>query len=795
MAADVVWPSPKDLGKLSEELSVEERGAFWRWTLEQASRSDPGGAHGTAWDGCLRSLIMEQTTALQALMLGPTGAVAKQKQEPRKGSTGGQEKASAFAAGVGLLHFSHDWIIGLADLSRQQPLQQYLADQLVQVVCRLHQWLVIEEAKGAERGEWFWMGWELLKWRRGMAEPLPPWWPPVWEQVVRLAALEWMQQTQAADPLTEEGQLAITRTLTLLQVLAPLHNPLPDWIPEVQRQVAQRGLAAVLQSEPLTNDQLQSAATWLGLLTLVGGQQEEIALTDTAQDSVTQDLRQLRDRLQRFDMAELLPLELRLLLQVSEVVTQGHQLIQQKHWQESQQLFEQLAASIGTKIENTAKGIWEKLLEEISYSLACILEPQLINPENEISMESNTKNQDLTEDEVVARGLVLSYVVGSLRSILTLLGDHHALLPAKKLFHQGMNDDAQGSWNQLICAALNPELQSAPEYTRWQACSGLILSRRLTAAQVLGASLDMCLHWRLEGASRGFKRLVADNIVSIGRLIPLCVQRLGLADRYYQDNRPPSATSTATGTALYPETIDQMQDAAITRIIQSSNEVAHQDKNEFLASIANPVILVAGMRHSGSTALFNIARIGLEKANLMCHSGYSELTKEQELRLFPGLRHVIKIHELRDDLLSRGDIIITTRRDLRDTVASAKRRGFDMLKASKSVWNYAAYNRTLHEQWEQFSDYEFNYEDFIANPKAVIADVLSLIGCPPESCDEVALAIKQLPTNQYKKTLLSSTHVTDPERKLSFRDTLSEEEVYEIERRNNSWLAKHGYCQ
>lgn len=318
---DVTLPL-QELQRLAAALPIPARCDFWRRTLERVAQAESGEVRSRAWDGCLRSLIEEQATGLQTLLQGPAEASGSDGTGDQPISTEGDAPLDSFGMVVDLLRSCETWIGTLSDATRRQALQQVLADQLVQVVGRLHHWLVIEEAQGSERGEWFWRSWELLQWRQAMAAPLPPWWTPVQEQLVRLGALAWKTRSFATDPSSQEGQEAITRALTLLQVLVPLHDPLPICIPQGQRELAERGLAAILGGEELSGQTLQQALGWLALMTSPGK-------TDTAaldQETATEEpLQQLRKGLQRLGLGPLLPEGMRRQLEANEAMQPGHE--------------------------------------------------------------------------------------------------------------------------------------------------------------------------------------------------------------------------------------------------------------------------------------------------------------------------------------------------------------------------------------------------------------------------------------------------------------------------------------
>ena len=308
MDSDVVSLPLEELQRLAAALPMRERCDFWRRMLERAAQAKSGGVQSMAWDGCLRSLILEQATGLQTLLQGPAQPSGSDEEGDQPLSPDGHVPLDRFGMGVALLRSCETWIGTLSDASRRQALQQVLADQLVQVVGRLHRWLVIEEAEGGTRGEWFWKGWELLQWRQAIAEPLPEWWLPVREQLVRLGALAWKERSLTTDPSSKEGQQAITRALTLLQALATLHDPLPIWIPQEQRALAERGLAPILRSESLSDELLQMALKCLRLIDSPEKASGIAASGDSEQEaSAEEPLQQLHEGLQRLGLERLRP--------------------------------------------------------------------------------------------------------------------------------------------------------------------------------------------------------------------------------------------------------------------------------------------------------------------------------------------------------------------------------------------------------------------------------------------------------------------------------------------------------
>lgn len=237
------------------------------------------------------------------------------------------------------------------------------------------------------------------------------------------------------------------------------------------------------------------------------------------------------------------------------------------------------------------------------------------------------------------------------------------------------------------------------------------------------------------------------------------------------------------------------------RLLDMPGDQQHQTETEnsrrvaTLASASRGAIVIAGMRHSGSTALFNIVRLALKQRGADFVSFYSEGIQSERLHDPSCPLLLIKTHEFRDDVASRASMVITTRRDLRDTVASAKRRKFPTYERLGGAVEYAKYNRTLHDIWHRHSDYEFVYETYMAEPLAEMTKLFRFIGLDGLDVAAVHAEVSTLPVDQYRESLLSPVHITDPEHLLSFKDSLVESEIARINRDHTAWLQRYGYEQ
>ena len=306
------WLATSDLDALAQQLPRAERGRFWQWVWQQPGRQ---GAE-MLWQQKLGPLIEDQASALRHLL-----------------NDGAENKVQAFQEGLTWLRWSEQW----------ESAGPWLADQLCQVVGALHQWLVMEEGENSLRPQWLWQAWELLQWRQRLATPLPQWWPPVQEQLIRYGALAWRQQAEDGDPFSSEGQDAIGRTLTLLAQLAALHEPLPEWIPSLQRQLVQRGLAALLEKQPLEDDHLLTAGQWLSGLRLQSAEREAELQGVIARGQANPGLDNLRDALALAELTDLLPAHRKRELQERAAVEQADQLLQQGQWQQARLVLDALA--------------------------------------------------------------------------------------------------------------------------------------------------------------------------------------------------------------------------------------------------------------------------------------------------------------------------------------------------------------------------------------------------------------------------------------------------------------------
>ena len=358
---------------------------------------------------------------------------------------------------------------------------------------------------------------------------------------------------------------------------------------------------------------------------------------------------------------------------------------------------------------------------------------------------------------------------------------------------QYINQEKQlDAWNQLLHKEIKKNLEEPEENQNWRSCTKLIRLSELSPAQVLGITIDQANIGNFETARQGVNRLSEAGLLDRNLTHHLCSNLLLKAIENLPKTRNLAEGNTSELIDKHIAIIKYMRDYAAVAIQENNND-GNKMLNRLTLHSANPTILIAGMRHSGSTALFNIVRIGFELSGKEVIGSYSEHSNIDDMTKGTSTVNITKIHEYRADHCQRADLIITTRRDLRDTVASAKRRGFYLIKNVGGDVQYAAYNRSLHEAWHDKSDYEMSYDDLMSNPVQTIKNIFALLGINQSLADQVAKLIKELPTNNYSKTLLSDTHITDPKHILTFRESLESNDIKSINERNEDWLEYYSY--
>jgi hypothetical protein len=128
------------------------------------------------------------------------------------------------------------------------------------------------------------------------------------------------------------------------------------------------------------------------------------------------------------------------------------------------------------------------------------------------------------------------------------------------------------------------------------------------------------------------------------------------------------------------------------------------------------MVIIAGMRHSASTLLFNAARLMMREhltddVVQCCFEDRIEKIAYQCRRGLP--RHwLVKTHRYFPHLVAGADMILTSHRDLRDVAAAAIRRE-RVENNTRAIVAYLDRHVTELEKWEWIETGDFEYSNMI----------------------------------------------------------------------------------
>jgi hypothetical protein len=177
-------------------------------------------------------------------------------------------------------------------------------------------------------------------------------------------------------------------------------------------------------------------------------------------------------------------------------------------------------------------------------------------------------------------------------------------------------------------------------------------------------------------------------------------------------------------------------------------------------------ILVAGQGRAGSSVTWMISH-----EILLCNGVEADRSWLFE-EAFASEHHVMKWHSYRKDIHHWADVIITTKRDLREAVDSYERKLPNRVTDLKSLRIATDEMIKLHNDWEDHSDYEMVYERFRADPEGIVGEIAGVMGM---ECDPKEIMNKVGHPPAKKPWFIPQ----------GFVDVIEEE--YEW------WLLKHGY--
>lgn len=155
------------------------------------------------------------------------------------------------------------------------------------------------------------------------------------------------------------------------------------------------------------------------------------------------------------------------------------------------------------------------------------------------------------------------------------------------------------------------------------------------------------------------------------------------------------------------------------------------------SEIAPPfVVVVAGVPRSGSTWLYNAARLICEASELdllACWVADYDKSAKQDADV-----HLIKLHN-EDQLSFPYHRLLTTRRDLDERLASLLRIGW-IESTPEAILNAAKGHASLHAYWAERSDLEISYDEIEHAPIAALEKICDVLDMPLSHSDKACIS-------------------------------------------------------
>jgi tetratricopeptide (TPR) repeat protein len=185
---------------------------------------------------------------------------------------------------------------------------------------------------------------------------------------------------------------------------------------------------------------------------------------------------------------------------------------------------------------------------------------------------------------------------------------------------------------------------------------------------------------------------------------------------------PEQATSERF--ALFESQVTQLQEIA------KQTQAARVEKKSAVWTV-----VIAGVPRSGSTWVYNVTRLLLEisarKIYACWQADYAPLQHED------ADVHVVKVHSP-DDLKFPYDLVLTTKRDTVDRVASLIRMGW-VQKEADNVRKTIQHQEALYQFWKSRADIEVSFEAITKQPERAVQQIAHALKlpCTPKKAEDV----------------------------------------------------------
>jgi len=155
----------------------------------------------------------------------------------------------------------------------------------------------------------------------------------------------------------------------------------------------------------------------------------------------------------------------------------------------------------------------------------------------------------------------------------------------------------------------------------------------------------------------------------------------------------------------------------------------------------------------------------------------------------------------------KANLVFTICRDLRDVIASTKRKNPPFKNGN--VIEIGKNHLKWYNDWVEKSNYEFKYESYKQNPIKIINEIAEVLGFEVDA-EKVHKQAESLKDNKnlpklglrdnekekvefYKDTIMAEHHITNNGKIGGHKDNLTPKEIKLIETHFKSWLTKKGY--
>ncbi len=201
------------------------------------------------------------------------------------------------------------------------------------------------------------------------------------------------------------------------------------------------------------------------------------------------------------------------------------------------------------------------------------------------------------------------------------------------------------------------------------------------------------------------------------------------------------------------------------------------------------VILTNGMPRSGSTWLYNAARLilgGITAPGSFTYGWHEDVKVMNKVTL-------LKAHGVNHRLLSSASTILYSYRDIRDVLASRKRMwGMEpTLEVARDLVAESTF-------FDKAAHYVMKYEDFIVDPVSVLNDLTRLFDADELDVHEIhaQLETEKKPASNGKpyneEELYHTGHITSGKH-MDFEKYVSPQMIEAIEDSFGSWFTDRGY--